>query len=75
MIQYTSGNTRFPKSALHHRGLVNNGPTRPTARACRKAALALELFETYRGAALMAVPTMLVAMTEHPNFATTVSRT
>jgi len=33
--------------------------------------LALELFETYRGTAMMAVPTMLVAITEHPDFATT----
>ena len=33
--------------------------------------LALELMETYRATAMMAVPTMLVAITEHPNFATT----
>ena len=33
--------------------------------------LALELTATYRGTAMMAVPTMLVAITEHPNFATT----
>jgi len=33
--------------------------------------LALELVQTYRGTALMAVPTMLVAITEHPDFATT----
>jgi fatty-acyl-CoA synthase len=33
--------------------------------------LALELFETYRGTAVLGVPTMLVAMMEHPNFATT----
>ncbi len=32
--------------------------------------LALELHETYGGTALMAVPTMLAAMTEHPDFAT-----
>src|SRR4051794_34617183 len=33
--------------------------------------LALELMETYRATAIMAVPTMLVAITEHPSFATT----
>jgi fatty-acyl-CoA synthase len=33
--------------------------------------LVLELFETYRGNAMIAVPTMLVAMLEHPSFATT----
>jgi fatty-acyl-CoA synthase len=33
--------------------------------------LALELFETYRGTAVLGVPTMLVAMMEHPNFAST----
>ncbi len=33
--------------------------------------LALELFETYGGTAVLGVPTMLVAMMEHPNFATT----
>ena len=32
--------------------------------------LALELLETYAGSAMIAVPTMLVAMTEHPDFAT-----
>jgi len=31
--------------------------------------LALELIEAYRVTAIMAVPTMLVAITEHPNFA------
>jgi fatty-acyl-CoA synthase len=31
--------------------------------------LVLELFETYRGNAMVAVPTMLVAMLEHPRFA------
>jgi fatty-acyl-CoA synthase len=34
-------------------------------------ALALELFSTYHGTAILAVPTMLVAMMEHPTFATT----
>jgi fatty-acyl-CoA synthase len=33
--------------------------------------LALELFEAYGGTAMLAVPTMLVAITEHPAFATT----
>ncbi len=33
--------------------------------------LVLELFDTYRGSAMFGVPTMLVAMVEHPNFATT----
>jgi fatty-acyl-CoA synthase len=33
--------------------------------------LVLELFDTYRGAAMVAVPTMLVAMMEHPAFSTT----
>ncbi|HEY4608002.1 MAG TPA: AMP-binding protein, partial [Ilumatobacteraceae bacterium] len=33
--------------------------------------LALELMETYRVTVMMAVPTMLVAITEHPNFTTT----
>ena len=33
--------------------------------------LVLELFETYRGNAMVAVPTMLVAMMEHPSFAST----
>ncbi len=33
--------------------------------------LVLELFETYRGNAMVAVPTMLVAMLEHPSFAST----
>ena len=33
--------------------------------------LVLELFETYRGNAMIAVPTMLVAMLEHPAFAST----
>lgn len=31
--------------------------------------LVLELFETYRGNAMVGVPTMLIAMTEHPSFA------
>ncbi|MEM8618637.1 MAG: AMP-binding protein [Actinomycetota bacterium] len=30
--------------------------------------LVLELFETYRGAAMLGVPTMLIAMLEHPDF-------
>jgi acyl-CoA synthetase (AMP-forming)/AMP-acid ligase II len=33
--------------------------------------LVLELFDTYKGTAMFGVPTMLVAMVEHPNFATT----
>jgi len=33
--------------------------------------LLLELFETYRGNAMVGVPTMLVAMLEHPAFAST----
>jgi len=33
--------------------------------------LVLELFDTYKGAAMVGVPTMLIAMLEHPNFATT----
>jgi len=33
--------------------------------------LALELFDTYKGTTMLAVPTMLVAIMEHPNFATT----
>ena len=33
--------------------------------------LALELFEAYHGTAMLGVPTMLVAIMEHPNFATT----
>jgi fatty-acyl-CoA synthase len=33
--------------------------------------LALELIETYRATAFLGVPTMLVAITEHPDFATT----
>src|SRR5436190_131594 len=33
--------------------------------------LVLEMFETYHGNAMIAVPTMLVAMLEHPSFATT----
>jgi fatty-acyl-CoA synthase len=33
--------------------------------------LVLELFEAYRGNAMIGVPTMLVAMIEHPSFATT----
>jgi fatty-acyl-CoA synthase len=33
--------------------------------------LALELFATYRGTAMLAVPTMVVAMMEHPTFPTT----
>jgi acyl-CoA synthetase (AMP-forming)/AMP-acid ligase II len=33
--------------------------------------LALELLATYRGTAMLGVPTMLVAMTEHPTFPTT----
>ncbi len=33
--------------------------------------LALELFEAYKGTAMLGVPTMLVAIMEHPNFATT----
>ncbi len=32
--------------------------------------LVLELFETYRGAAMLGVPTMLIAMLEHPDFET-----
>src|SRR5206468_10301626 len=32
--------------------------------------LVLELFEAYRGNAMIGVPTMLVAMIEHPSFAT-----
>jgi fatty-acyl-CoA synthase len=33
--------------------------------------LVLELFDTYRGEGMVGVPTMLVAMLEHPSFATT----
>jgi fatty-acyl-CoA synthase len=33
--------------------------------------LALELFATYHGTAMLGVPTMLVAMMEHPTFSTT----
>src|SRR3954453_9742138 len=33
--------------------------------------LVLEMFQTYRGNAMVGVPTMLVAMLEHPSFATT----
>ena len=33
--------------------------------------LVLELFGTYRGNAMLGVPTMLVALTEHPSFAAT----
>ena len=33
--------------------------------------LVLELFETYHGNAMLGVPTMLVALLEHPSFATT----
>ena len=33
--------------------------------------LVLELFDTYRGNAMVGVPTMLVAMMEHPGFAAT----
>jgi len=33
--------------------------------------LVLEMFDTYGGAAMVAVPTMLVAMMEHPSFART----
>ena len=33
--------------------------------------LVLELFETYRGNAMVGVPTMLIAMMEHPRFAST----
>ncbi len=33
--------------------------------------LVLELFQTYRGNAMIGVPTMLVAMLEHPSFAST----
>ena len=33
--------------------------------------LVLELFETYRGNGMLGVPTMLIAMMEHPNFAAT----
>jgi fatty-acyl-CoA synthase len=33
--------------------------------------LALELFATYHGTAMLAVPTMLVAVMEHPTFSTT----
>ncbi len=33
--------------------------------------LVLELFDTYRGCAMVAVPTMLVAMMEHPDFSRT----
>jgi fatty-acyl-CoA synthase len=33
--------------------------------------LVLELFETYRGSAMVGVPTMLIAMLEHPRFAQT----
>ncbi len=33
--------------------------------------LVLELFDTYRGNAMVGVPTMLIAMLEHPSFSTT----
>ncbi len=33
--------------------------------------LVLELFDTYRGEGMVGVPTMLIAMLEHPNFAST----
>lgn len=33
-------------------------------------ALVLEMFETYRGNAMIGVPTMLIAMLEHPTFST-----
>ncbi len=34
-------------------------------------AIVLQMFDTYHGAAMVGVPTMLIAMLEHPNFATT----
>ena len=71
----TSSSTTMP---LFHTGgcvcCVLGAVSRRGRRRCWCEAfepgLVLELIETYRGNAMLGVPTMLVAMLEHPSFAT-----
>jgi fatty-acyl-CoA synthase len=51
-------------------GAVSKAATQVLLEAFEPA-LVLELFGTYRGNAMIGVPTMLVAMLEHPTFAST----
>jgi fatty-acyl-CoA synthase len=51
-------------------GSVSSASTQVLLEAFEPA-LVLELFATYRGNAMIGVPTMLVAMLEHPTFAST----
>ena len=51
-------------------GAVSRGATQVLVEAFEPG-LVLELFETYRGSAMVGVPTMLIAMMEHPRFADT----
>ena len=51
-------------------GAVSRAATQVLVEAFEPG-LVLEMFSTYRGNAMLGVPTMLVAMLEHPSFATT----
>jgi fatty-acyl-CoA synthase len=51
-------------------GAVSKAATQVLVEAFDPA-LVLEMFHIYRGNAMLGVPTMLIAMLEHPNFATT----
>jgi fatty-acyl-CoA synthase len=51
-------------------GAVSRAATQVLVEAFEPG-LVLEMFSTYRGNAMLGVPTMLVAMLEHPAFATT----
>jgi fatty-acyl-CoA synthase len=51
-------------------GAVSHGMTQILVEAFEPG-LVLELLQTYRGNCMIGVPTMLIAMMEHPNFPTT----
>src|SRR6266545_1699627 len=64
MMQYTSGTTGFPKGVmLTHYNLVNQ------SHISFDPLKNLELFERQKGTFTFAVPTMLIAMLNHPRFA------
>jgi len=58
-----------PASAVLHqwiRSLIGAVVPDPVDAELNLPAIALEMFETYRGNAMVGVPTMLIAMLEHP---------
>jgi hypothetical protein len=63
-----------PASAVLHqwiRSLIGALVPDPVDAELNLPAIVLEMFETYRGNAMVGVPTMLIAMLEHPTFPTT----